>query len=143
MVFEILRCNLLDILKRYNYEGVPMDICQEICRQVLIGLDYLHRICGVIHTDLKPENVMVCLSAEEIQDIVDNGQLTKNQLFAERTETFQKMLGIAVKSQPVQLNTSQSNLKNGTVVLPSMEGLTKTQKKNLKKKLKKKMKKEK
>jgi serine/threonine-protein kinase SRPK3 len=58
------RCNLLDILKRYNYEGVPMDICQEISRQVLIGLDYLHRICGVIHTDLKPENVMVCLSAE-------------------------------------------------------------------------------
>lgn len=41
-----------------------MDVCQEICRQVLVGLDYLHRICGVIHTDLKPENVMVCLSPE-------------------------------------------------------------------------------
>ena len=53
------RCNLLDILKRYNYEGVPMDICQEISRQVLIGLDYLHRFCGVIHTDLKPENVLL------------------------------------------------------------------------------------
>lgn len=62
-----------------------MDVCQEISKQVLIGLDYLHRICGVIHTDLKPENVMVCLSPEEIQDIVENGQLTKNQLFAERT----------------------------------------------------------
>ena len=27
--------------------------------QVLQGLDYLHRECGLIHTDLKPENVML------------------------------------------------------------------------------------
>ncbi len=78
MVFEILGVNLLEILKRYNYEGVPMDICKEISRQVLIGLDYLHRICKVIHTDLKPENVLVCLSDKEIKEIVDNGQLSKN-----------------------------------------------------------------
>lgn len=50
-----------------------MDICREMSRQVLIGLDYLHRICGVIHTDLKPENVLLCLSDEEIKDIVENG----------------------------------------------------------------------
>jgi serine/threonine protein kinase len=24
-----------------------------------MGLDYIHRICGIIHTDLKPENVML------------------------------------------------------------------------------------
>jgi serine/threonine-protein kinase SRPK3 len=28
---------------------------------VLIGLDYLHRKCRIIHTDLKPENVIVAL----------------------------------------------------------------------------------
>lgn len=54
MVFEILRCNLLDVLKRYDYDGVPLDICQEMSKQILKGLDYLHRICGIIHTDLKP-----------------------------------------------------------------------------------------
>ncbi len=64
MVFEILRCNLLEIIKRYNYTGLPLDLCQEISRQVLKGLDFLHRVCGVIHTDLKPENVMVCLNDE-------------------------------------------------------------------------------
>jgi serine/threonine-protein kinase SRPK3 len=26
---------------------------------VLLGLDYLHRECGIIHTDLKPENVLI------------------------------------------------------------------------------------
>ena len=85
MVFEILRCNLFDVLKRYNYEGLPLKICQELCKQILQGLDYMHRICDTIHTDLKPENVMLCLSTEEIKDIVENGQITKNQLFAERT----------------------------------------------------------
>lgn len=29
------------------------------CLQVLLGLDYIHRRCGIIHTDLKPENVML------------------------------------------------------------------------------------
>jgi serine/threonine-protein kinase SRPK3 len=32
-------------------------------------------MCGVIHTDLKPENVLLQLSQEEIFEIVENGQL--------------------------------------------------------------------
>lgn len=58
MVFDVLGHNLLHLIKRFNYQGVPMPIVREITRQVLIGLDYLHRICGIIHTDLKPENVV-------------------------------------------------------------------------------------
>lgn len=67
MVFEILRCNLLDLMKNYSFEGLPLSICQEIGRQVLAGLDYLHRVCGVIHTDLKPENVMIGFAKEELE----------------------------------------------------------------------------
>ena len=37
-----------------------------LAKQVLIGLDFLHRYCKVIHTDLKPENVLICLSQSEI-----------------------------------------------------------------------------
>mmetsp|Transcript_29818 Transcript_29818/g.5385 ORF Transcript_29818/g.5385 Transcript_29818/m.5385 type:complete len:140 (-) Transcript_29818:560-979(-) len=59
MIFEILGVNLLDVIKRYNYKGVPIPLCRVISKQILIGLDYLHRICGIIHTDLKPENVLL------------------------------------------------------------------------------------
>ena len=66
MVFEIMGVNLLEVIKRYNYKGVPMHICRVIAKQILIGLDYLHRICGLIHTDLKQENILICLEPEEI-----------------------------------------------------------------------------
>ena len=58
MAFEVLGRNLLTLIKRFNYEGIPMPIVREIAKQSLMGLDYLHRICGIIHTDLKPENVV-------------------------------------------------------------------------------------
>ena len=59
MVFEILGVNLLEIIKRYDYKGIPLPICRKMARQVLLGLRYLHQYCGIIHTDLKPENVLV------------------------------------------------------------------------------------
>lgn len=58
-VFERLGENLLSMIKRYNYEGVPTLIVWEITRQLIQGLDYMHRVCKIIHTDIKPENVIV------------------------------------------------------------------------------------
>lgn len=77
MVFEILGVTLLEIIKRYNYKGVPLPLVRIITRQILIGLDYLHRICHIIHTDLKPENVLVCLTKEEVKEIIAQGQFGK------------------------------------------------------------------
>eukprot|EP00826_Nyctotherus_ovalis_P002391 TRINITY_DN10476_c0_g1_i13.p1 TRINITY_DN10476_c0_g1~~TRINITY_DN10476_c0_g1_i13.p1 ORF type:complete len:256 (-),score=76.49 TRINITY_DN10476_c0_g1_i13:928-1695(-) len=79
MVFEISGVNLLEVIKRYNYRGIPLPLVRTVTRQMLIGLDYLHRICHIIHTDLKPENVVVCLSKEELRDIVTKGQFGSNK----------------------------------------------------------------
>ena len=35
----------------------------------------MHRICHIIHTDLKPENVLVCLTNEEMRTIQETGHL--------------------------------------------------------------------
>lgn len=66
MVFEIMGVTLLEIIKRYNYKGIPIPLVRVIAKQILIGLDFLHRMCGIIHTDLKPENVLVCLTEGEL-----------------------------------------------------------------------------
>mmetsp|Transcript_57509 Transcript_57509/g.136820 ORF Transcript_57509/g.136820 Transcript_57509/m.136820 type:complete len:618 (-) Transcript_57509:71-1924(-) len=59
MVFETMGPNVLALIKRYNFKGVPLHIVRKVATHTLIGLDYLHRVCGIIHTDLKPENVLV------------------------------------------------------------------------------------
>jgi len=64
MVFEVLGETLLGLIKRWNHRGIPTALVKQITKQVLLGLDYLHRECGIIHTDLKPENVLI-----EIADV--------------------------------------------------------------------------
>ena len=75
MVFEIVGVTLLELIKRYNYKGIPLPFIRIITKQILIGLDFLHRICHIIHTDLKPENVLVCLTNEELRTIQETGHL--------------------------------------------------------------------
>ncbi|EPE05519.1 cmgc srpk protein kinase [Ophiostoma piceae UAMH 11346] len=59
MVFEVLGETLLGLIKKWNHRGIPMSLVKQITKQVLLGLDYLHRECGIVHTDLKPENVLI------------------------------------------------------------------------------------
>mgnify|MGYP003084743291 CR=1 FL=1 len=51
--------NLLSLIRLYHYKGIPIGITKEISRQVLVALNYLHTTCSLIHTDLKPENVLL------------------------------------------------------------------------------------
>ena len=59
MVFEVLGDNLLSLIRRAHYRGLPLPAVRQIAAHVLVGLDYLHRQLSIIHTDLKPENVLL------------------------------------------------------------------------------------
>ncbi|CAF2422697.1 unnamed protein product [Rotaria sp. Silwood2] len=67
MVFEVLGHNLLKLIIRSNYRGIPIPNVKAIIKQVLQGLDYLHRKCQIIHTDIKPENVLMCVDEEHVR----------------------------------------------------------------------------
>lgn len=61
MVFQVLGENLLGLMRCTQQNGIPTALVKRITKQVCLGLDYLHRVCGIIHTDLKPENVLVVI----------------------------------------------------------------------------------
>lgn len=42
-------------------QGLPSGWVKIIATQALKGLEYLHDVCGLIHTDIKPENIMISI----------------------------------------------------------------------------------
>ena len=108
MVFEILGVNLLEIIKRYKYKGIPIHICRKMARQILIGLHYLHKHCGIIHTDLKPENVMMTLSEKELEEIINHKQLYKNEKTEKRLKKLREKI---MKKNEAQNKKFEKNIK--------------------------------
>lgn len=68
MVFEYLGDNLLTLIKYSDYRGLPIPMVKEICYHMLVGLDYLHKELSIIHTDLKPENVLLVSRIDPSKD---------------------------------------------------------------------------
>ena len=100
-VFEILGSNLLEVIKRYNYKGAPLPIVRQMAKQCLTGLDFLHRMCNVIHTDLKPENVNLCLTNEEVNQIHSKGSLNNNHnVLTDQFEQNQKITSLKIEKKP-------------------------------------------
>ena len=50
MVFELLGVNLLSVIRKSEYHGLPVDAVRAMTKQICLGLDFLHRKCAIIHT---------------------------------------------------------------------------------------------
>ncbi|KAM9377902.1 homeodomain-interacting protein kinase 3-like isoform 2-T2 [Pholidichthys leucotaenia] len=58
LVFEMLEQNLYDYLKQNKFSPLPLKIIRPILQQVATALKKLKSL-GLIHADLKPENIML------------------------------------------------------------------------------------
>jgi len=65
LVFEALGPSLYDFLKRQNYQPFPLVCVRDFATQLLETLDFLHGM-KLIHTDLKPENVLLLNHREKM-----------------------------------------------------------------------------
>ncbi|OTA99009.1 hypothetical protein M426DRAFT_68636 [Hypoxylon sp. CI-4A] len=112
MVFEVLGENLLGLIKKWQHRGIPRDLVMQIAKQVLMGLDYLHRECGIIHTDLKPENVLIEIGDVEqvVKKVVKNENSDKENNRNGRRRRRTLITGSQPLPSPLNANFNRDNL---------------------------------
>ncbi|XP_030387677.1 SRSF protein kinase 3 [Scaptodrosophila lebanonensis] len=120
MVFEVLGDNLLKLIRKSNYRGIPLENVKAITRQVLEGLDYLHSCCKIIHTDIKPENVLLCVDEPHVRSLATEA----TQLYCMNSKMYPSLVSRAPKEYREPQITGK---------------MSKNKKKKLKKKAKKRM----
>ncbi|KAK2885798.1 hypothetical protein Q8A67_016635 [Cirrhinus molitorella] len=64
LVLELLGPDLRCWQVCFGNPGLSLTFVKHVITQVLEGLEYLHRHCKIIHTDIKPENILLCLTPQ-------------------------------------------------------------------------------
>ncbi|CAI8495878.1 unnamed protein product [Hanseniaspora opuntiae] len=84
MAFELLGENLLKLSERNEKRRLPIVYVKQIAKQLLLALDFLHRKCGIIHTDIKPENILMEIGdLETITEMIKIQKIQKRKLKCE------------------------------------------------------------
>ncbi|XP_054279558.1 SRSF protein kinase 2-like isoform X2 [Macrosteles quadrilineatus] len=136
MVFEVLGNNLLKLIIRSGYQGIPLENVKVIIKQVLEGLHYLHTKCEIIHTDIKPENILLCVDdsyvyriASEaahcwkrfgrLQELKNLKPFTEIEVGSCGTESEDNSVAVAASNGNGNGNDSTASGGEGTVLLSS------------------------
>ncbi|XP_029102277.1 SRSF protein kinase 3 [Scleropages formosus] len=64
LVLELLGPDLHSWQECFGNPGLSLPCVKHVIKQVLQGLDYLHTKCKIIHTDIKPENILLCFEKQ-------------------------------------------------------------------------------
>jgi serine/threonine-protein kinase SRPK3 len=72
MVFELLAGSAYDIIKfDTDTRGLPMNVVKEIIKQILEAMDILNNKLGLLHTDIKPENILIEGKSNKVENIIN------------------------------------------------------------------------
>uniref|UniRef100_A0A7E4ZQ17 non-specific serine/threonine protein kinase n=1 Tax=Panagrellus redivivus TaxID=6233 RepID=A0A7E4ZQ17_PANRE len=118
MVFEPLGMSLLALMQR-SHSGFEIPVVKKLLQHTLEGLHFLHTEIGCIHSDIKPENIMISVSERsfylETQKVVERkynglGMRASNApkgrpiLSKKSKDFFQTILGLCPESSDEPLN---------------------------------------
>lgn len=130
MVFEVLGENMLGLINKFgkkdtttlestsapisiklsnlekSYGGLPITIVKQISKQILLALDYLHRECGLIHTDIKPENILLEIkNVEKFVKLLKIDQSEKKKLGSKSNNSVHNFCNNKRKSSSASINS--------------------------------------
>lgn len=72
IVFELLSMNLYELLKTNGHNGFSTTLIRRFAVQLLVSLLYVQK-SGIVHCDLKPENVLLTTSNKSAIKLIDFG----------------------------------------------------------------------
>ncbi|RAL15370.1 putative protein kinase [Aspergillus homomorphus CBS 101889] len=81
LVYPPMREPLSMYQRRFDGEKMPLPLIKTYIRALLTGLDYLHKECRIVHTDLKLENIMVSFEDSAVLAEFMNSQLEQPMAF--------------------------------------------------------------
>ena len=79
-VYEIMGISLRNFFDKYhkkNYnnknKGIPLPYLKIIAKEILVGLDFIHRFGEIIHNNLNMDEILICLTKDELETIQETG----------------------------------------------------------------------
>lgn len=80
MVFNVFGCNLYQLI-RHDRNKISISLLKKIIKQLLISLNTIHKL-GYYHTDIKPENLLVDLNVNKINNLInEHKKFNFNELY--------------------------------------------------------------
>ncbi|XP_070696278.1 SRSF protein kinase 3 [Pempheris klunzingeri] len=89
LVLELLGPDLRSWQLCFGTPGLTQSLVKQIVTQILQGLDYLHNQCKIIHTDVKPENILLCVD-EQSHNVPSGGSSCSSVLTGEEAKSTEK-----------------------------------------------------
>ncbi|KAI3980645.1 hypothetical protein MKX01_025210 [Papaver californicum] len=129
MILEYLGDSLLHLIKYNRYRGLSLNKVREICRWVLLSLDYLHREVGIIHSDLKLENILLISTIDPSKDpnksgispILEKPEGSSNS--SGLVNIGEKKLKRKARSATVKISTRRASMGGITKRVRSLDGI--------------------
>ena len=80
-VYEITGISLQNIFDKYKNKNkvIPLPYVRIIAKQILIGLDFRHRFGEIIHNNLNMDNILICLTKDQLETIQETGYLFNDE----------------------------------------------------------------
>ena len=80
-VYEITGISLQNIFDKYKNKNkvIPLPYVRIIAKQILIGLDFIHRFGEIIHNNLNMDNILICLTKDQLEMIQETGYLFNDE----------------------------------------------------------------